>query len=135
MAYYAELDENNKVVAVFTIDDSILLENGIEKEIKGRAFFKTILGDKKLIQTSYNTRGGQHFEGNNPSKDKSKAKRGNFAGIGYFYDETINAFIPPKPFASWSLNSKTFLWEAPKPFPTDGKAYVWVEDILEWKEI
>jgi hypothetical protein len=78
-------------------------------------------------QTSYRTQGGQHPEG--------KPLRFNYAGIGYSYDATRDAFIPPKPFASWLLNETTCLWEAPTPMPTDGKMYSWDEATTAWVEV
>ena len=78
-------------------------------------------------QTSYRTQGGQHPEG--------KPFRFNYAGLGYSYDAQRDAFIPPKPFASWSLNETTCLWDAPTPIPTDGKMYRWDEEQLVWVEI
>jgi len=77
-------------------------------------------------QTSYNTHGGQHPEG--------RPLRKNYAGIGYYYDDQRDAFIPPKPFASWSLNESTCLWDAPTPMPNDGKVYCWNEETLSWIE-
>lgn len=88
-------------------------------------------------RTSYNTRGGVHYQGDNntPSIDQSKAFRKNYAGIGYYYDSIRDAFIPPKPFPSWILNEDTCLWNSPVPYPSDGKIYTWNEDILNWQEI
>ena len=79
-------------------------------------------------QTSYNTKGGVHALGGTPF-------RKNYAGIGFSYDEQRNAFIPPKPFASWLLNESTCLWDAPTPMPTDGKMYRWDEPTLSWVEM
>lgn len=78
------------------------------------------------IQTSYNTHGGQHPE--------NRPLRGNFAGIGYTYDAVNDVFIPPSPFASWVLNS-SWLWEAPVPYPDDGKQYGWDESVVNWVEV
>ena len=79
------------------------------------------------IQTSYRTYGGQHPEG--------RPLRKNYAGVGYTYDAVKDAFIPPKPFASWTLDDDTCLWNAPVAMPTDGKPYVWDEDTTSWKEV
>jgi hypothetical protein len=79
------------------------------------------------VQTSYNTQGGQHPEG--------RPLRKNFAGIGYTYDATRDAFVPPKPFPSWVLNEDTCLWSAPTPMPTDGKMYTWDEETTSWVEV
>lgn len=88
-------------------------------------------------RTSYNTRGGVHYQGDNntPSIDQSKAFRKNYAGIGYYYDSIRDAFIPPKPFPSWTLNEESCLWDSPVPYPSNGKIYEWNEDILNWQEI
>jgi hypothetical protein len=83
-------------------------------------------GDPSLwFQTSYNTHGGQHPEG--------RPLRKNYAGLGYSWDGT--GFAPPQPFASWTKNSNTYLWEAPTPMPTDGKFYRWEESTLSWVEV
>ena len=80
------------------------------------------------IQTSYNTQRGVHATGGTPL-------RKNFAGVGYSYDKTKDAFIPPKPFSSWILNEDSCVWEAPKSYPDDGKEYYWDEDNINWKEV
>lgn len=87
-------------------------------------------------QTSYNTRGGVHYQGDGtPSADQTKAFRKNYAGLGYTYDALRDAFIPPKPYASWVLNETSCLWEAPVAYPTDGKRYVWDELNTAWSEV
>lgn len=88
------------------------------------------------IQTSYNTRGGIHYQPNSqePSIDQSKALRKNYAGIGHTYDPIRDAFIPPKPYNSWILNEDTCLWECSIPYPSDGKTYIWNEEQLQWVE-
>ena len=80
------------------------------------------------VQTSYNTQGGIHLLGGTPL-------RKNYAGIGYTYDETRDAFIPPKPFNSWLLNEDTCQWDAPVAYPTDGKMYQWDEEQQQWTEV
>jgi len=92
-------------------------------------FFQTFVDSSpgEWIQTSYNTRGGQHPEG--------RPLRKNFAGIGYTYDRDRDAFIPPKPFASWILNEDSCLWDSPVPYPTDGKIYQWDEATTNWVEV
>ncbi len=89
------------------------------------------------VQTSYNTRGGVHYQAdsNTPSADQSKALRKNYAGVGYTYDAAKDAFIPPQPFASWILDDASCLWNAPVAMPTDGKAYSWDEATTSWKEL
>jgi hypothetical protein len=92
-------------------------------------FFDTFVDSSpgEWIQTSYNTHGGQHPEG--------RPLRKNYAGIGYSYDKQRDAFIPPKPFASWILDEDTCLWNAPTAYPEDDKNYTWNEDTLSWIEI
>tara|TARA_R110001632_G_C11059967_1_gene385776 strand:- start:45 stop:434 length:390 start_codon:yes stop_codon:yes gene_type:complete len=90
------------------------------------------------VQTSYNTMGGVHYEQNSelsfetPSADQSKALRKNYAGIGYTYDETKDAFYAPQPYPSWTLNETTCRWEAPTAYPTDGQTYNWNEETTTW---
>ena len=102
-------------------------------------FFNNFVDDSpgQWIQTSYNTRGGVHYQPNTnePSEDQSKALRKNYAGIGYTYDATRDAFIPPQPFNSWTLNEDTCLWDSPVAYPEDGKLYKWNEEILNWEEV
>lgn len=94
-------------------------------------FFDTFVDTSpgQWIQTSYNTRGGVHYnpETGEPSEDQSKALRKNYAGIGFTYDATKDAFIPPQPYASWTLNETSCLWEPPIAYPDDGKMYRWDE--------
>ena len=108
-------------------------------------FFKTFVDDTAgaWIQTSYNTRGGIHYEpnSNTPSSDQSKALRKNYAGIGWTYDSEKDAFYAPQPYASWTLNTTSYLWEAPISYPTDGKGYLWNESLYQsdntkgWEEV
>ena len=85
------------------------------------------------VQTSYNTVGGVHYkQDGTPSEDQSKALRKNFAGIGFTYDSDKDAFIPPKPFNSWTLDETTCRWEAPVAYPTDGQDYEWNETDQQW---
>ena len=99
-------------------------------------FFETFVDTSPVewIQTSYNTRGGVHYQPdtNEPSADQSKALRKNYAGIGFTYYRTRDAFIPPKPFNSWVLDENTCLWNATVAYPTDGQAYKWDEDTTNW---
>jgi hypothetical protein len=132
MAHYVTLDENNIVISGGPgIDEDILLE-GLEPEL----FYGNVVG-KVVKRTSYNTRGGIHYQldNNTPSIDQSKAFRKNYAGIGYYYDSIRDAFIPPKPFSSWTLNEESCLWDSPVPYPNDGKRYTWNEDIINWIEL
>jgi len=124
MSHFAKLDENNVVVFVTKGRQE---DDGLEAELTART------GDT-YKQTSYNTRGGVHYdpETGEPSADQSKALRFNYAGVGYQYDADRDAFIPPKPFESWVLDETTCLWVAPVDMPDDGQAYVWDESVGEW---
>ena len=124
MAHYAFLDENNTVTEVIVGKD----EN--EDNIDWEVHYGNFRG-QPCKQTSYNTQGGVHSLGGTPL-------RKNYAGVGYTYDSQRDAFIPPKPFASWQLNETSCLWEAPTPYPTDvgtaesPKRYVWNEETVSW---
>lgn len=102
-------------------------------------FFETFVDSSpgEWIQTSYNTRGGVHYnpETGEPSADQTKALRKNYAGIGFTYDRTKDAFIPPRPYASWNLNETSCLWESPVAYPTDGNRYTWDEATTSWVEV
>lgn len=109
----------------------------VEQVIVAEQEFIDSLPDSSFwVQTSYNTRGGIHYKpnSNEPSEDQSKALRKNYAGIGYSYDVQRDAFIPPKPYPSWSLNDFSCIWESPVPYPDDGKRYRWDESTLSWVE-
>jgi hypothetical protein len=98
-------------------------------------FIDTAPGD--WIQTSYNTRGGIHYQpnSNEPSEDQSKALRKNYAVVGGIYDKRLDAFMPAKPYPSWILNEETCLWEAPIPKPDDGLGYGWDEENQIWEQV
>ena len=89
------------------------------------------------IQTSYNTRGGVHYEpnSNTPSDDQTKAIRKNMAGVGFTYDANADAFYSPKPYDSWILNTTSYLWEAPVSYPDDENAHVWNESTTSWDAV
>jgi hypothetical protein len=95
-----------------------------------KEFFDTFVDSSpgEWIQTSYNTHGGVHATGGTPM-------RKNYAGVGFTYDRTKDAFIPPQPFASWTLNDSTCLWNAPVAMPQDGKQYTWDEATTAWVEV
>ena len=118
MAHYAFLDGSNIVTEV------IVGKNEGEEGIDWEQWYGEFRG-QVCKRTSYNTQGGVHSEGGTPF-------RKNYAGIGYSYDEARDAFIPPKPFASWLLNEETCLWEAPVAHPADGGFYNWNEEDQEW---
>jgi len=108
------------------------IENNIvTKVIVAEAeFFDTFVDDSPGIwlQTSYNTHGGVHSNGETPL-------RKNYAGVGYTYDSVRDAFIAPQPYPSWTLVEDTCLWEAPVAMPTDDKMYTWDEDTTSWVEV
>ena len=83
------------------------------------------------IQTSYNTHGGIHY-GQNGQPDGGIALRANYAGIGYTYNSTDDVFYAPQPYSSWTISAPTWEWQAPVPYPTDGKMYKWNETTLSW---
>jgi hypothetical protein len=119
MAYYAILDENNIVVQVIVGRNENDTYN--DQPMDWEAYY----GGKR---TSYNTKGGVHLLGGVPF-------RKNYAGIGFTYDLSRDAFIPPKPYPSWSLNEQTCIWDAPLPHPNDGKDYAWDEQDQQWVAI
>ena len=111
MAHFAKLGANGKVIQVLTMDnDKMLNADGVEDETVGQQWLETHNNwpAQMWIQTSYNTSQNKHNSG-----DDSKAFRGNFAGIGYIWDEDNNIFWPPKPFASWVKNTTTASWQSP----------------------
>lgn len=125
MSHFAKLDENNVVICVVRGRQE---DDGKESELCVRT------GDR-YVQTSYNTRGGIHYdpETGEASLDQTKALRKNYAGVGFFYDENLDAFIPPKPYTSWVLNETSCLWEPPIPIPENGSLiYRWDEESLSW---
>ena len=105
------------------------VNNGlVEQVIVAEAeFFDTFVDTSPgtWIQTSYNTHGGAHTLGGTPL-------RKNYAGVGYIYDATKDAFIPPQPYASWTLDDETCLWNPPTAYPDDGKIYTWNESTTSW---
>lgn len=113
MAHFAQIDENNIVVQVIVAEN----QEWCEANLGGT-----------WIQTSYNTFAGEHKLGGTPL-------RKNYAGIGYIYDAERDAFIPPQPFPSWSLNEQTCLYQPPIPYPSDEKPYQWDEELGDWVEI
>jgi hypothetical protein len=130
MAHYAFLDDNNVVTEVIVGKNEGA--DGKNWELQYGAFRNQV-----CKRTSYNTRGGVHYDQSTgePSEDQTKAYRKNYAGIGYTYDQTRDAFIPPRPFASWQLNDTTCLWDPPTPMPDDGKIYTWNEETTAWQEV
>ena len=97
-------------------------------------FFETFVDSSpgQWIQTSYNTRGGVHYNPETNEPDDGTPLRYNYAGVGFSYDATADAFYAPQPFASWTLNTDTYLWEAPVAYPDDGGMYQWDEETTNW---
>lgn len=117
MAHFAKLDENNVVLEVNVVNNDVL--DPSNEEASGVAFLTDWSGGYlNWKQTSYNN-----------------TFRKNYAGIGFTYDATRDAFIAPKPYFSWILDEDTCQWEAPTPMPTDGKIYKWNEETTSWVEI
>jgi hypothetical protein len=117
MAHFAKLDQNNVVIEVNVVNNiELLAADGSESEMMGIAFLiRWSGGYSNWKQTSYNGKFRKHY-----------------AGVGFTYDETRDAFIPPQPFPSWTLNEATCLWDAPVAYPTDGQRYQWDEPTTSW---
>lgn len=114
MAHFAELDENNVVLRVIVVGNKDTSDaNGVEKESIGAAFCERLFGGT-WVQTSYNGNFRKHY-----------------AGIGYTYDTDLDAFLPPRPYPSWSLDENCN-WQAPVPHPNDGEMYGWDEENQTW---
>lgn len=119
MAHFAQLDDNNVVLQVIVVSNDDITVDGEESEARGVDFCQWLLGaDTQWAQTSY-----------------SNSFRYRFAGIGFTFDPTLDAFIAPSPFPSWKLNPDTTEWEAPVPYPDDGVDYIWDEEALDWAAI
>ena len=134
MAHFAKLNHNNIVIAVHVVNNDVITIDGVESEQVGIDFLTNLHGHTSWKQTSYNG-----------------SMRKNYAGVGFLYDTSRDAFIPPRPrgekasddlssaplepWQSWTLNETTCQWEAPVAYPTDGKTYSWDEENQEWTEI
>jgi len=124
MAHFAKI-ENNLVTQVIVAEQD---------------FIDSLPDSNQWVQTSYSMRGGVYYDqpSNTPAEDQSVIQndparmRKNYAGIGYTYDESRDAFIPPQPYPSWTLNEETCLWDSPVPYPTDGERYIWNEETTSW---
>jgi hypothetical protein len=119
MAYFAKLGIDNIVLGVFAVNNvDTMTPQGEEREEIGVEFLQKVTGHETWKQTSYNRR-----------------IRKNYAGIGYTYDSTRDAFIPPKPYPSWTLDENTCCWKPSTPAPTtENKTYTWNESTLSWDE-
>ena len=130
MAHFAKIGLNSKVIEVLSVSNNELLDaDGNESEINGINFLTNLTGWAIWKQTSFNTYGGVHNDSDGTPLRK------NYAGIDYTYDEDRDAFIPPKPFESWTLNETTCLWDPPEALPTDGKLYDWNEETKSWDAV
>lgn len=116
MSHWAEIDSNNIVLRVIVGDDN--------EPDEGYRWIVENLGGR-WIKTSYNTRYGEHLLGGTPL-------RGNYAGEGMIYDESLDAFIDPAPYPSWILNTEKYKWEPPVEPPSEGPGWVWDESSLDW---
>jgi|TARA_B110000263_G_C15251807_1_gene484488 hypothetical protein len=121
LSYFAEIDNNNIVQRVISAEQKFINSGAV-----GEA--------SKWVQTSYNTRNGKHYSDGSTVSD-GEGLRKNYAGVGFTYDVSRDAFYAPQPYPSWTLDDDTCLWNAPATLPDDGKRYGWDEDNLEWKEI
>lgn len=119
MAHFARINNENLVMQVIVISDDACPDPAPDNEVQGQAFIAEVLGlAGTWKQTSYNGK-----------------FRGNYANIGYYYDDTLDAFISPRPYPSWTLNETTLLWDSPVPYPDDGEPYVWDENALNWTPV
>ena len=122
MAHFAKLGMGNKVLTVEVVSNDIATT-----EQAGIDFLNNLYKSRDIWrQTSYNTYAGEHSLGGTPF-------RKNFAGVGYHYDQTKDAFIPPQPYNSWTLNETTCIWDPPVAYPSDGKIYIWNETTRQWE--
>ena len=129
MAHFAKIGLNSRVLGVHVVNNSDLLNgDGVEDETVGKQFLESLHGWPLWIQTSYNTMGGVHKLDGTPL-------RKNYAGIGMIWDEDRDMFYSKQPYASWVLNESTGQWDAPTPYPDDGKEYIWNELTTSWDEI
>ena len=118
MAHYAKLDETNNVIGVHVLNNEVITNADDNEQEQIGIDFLTQLHGGIWKQTSYNA-----------------TIRKNYAGIGFIYDETRDAFIPPQPYNSWILNETTCKWQSPIPYPDDDKNYTWNEDIINWASV
>ena len=121
MAHFAKLGVGNIIEKVSVVSNDIATT-----EQAGVDFLNNLYGSRDVWkQTSYNTKAGVHLNGGTPF-------RKNYAGVGYTYDQTRDAFIPKKPYNSWILNETTCNWEAPVALPDTENRYNWNEETQQW---
>lgn len=119
MAHFAQLDQDNIVLQVIVVNNSDTMVGRKESEAKGIAFCQSLFGpDTRWVQTSY-----------------SGKTRERYAGVGYSYNQELDAFIPPQPYPSWALDAETCDWAAPIPMPNDGLMYTWDEPNQSWVKV
>lgn len=118
MAHFAELNPNNVVTAVVVVNNAEIMNGDQESEAKGIQFLASLYGHNRWRQTSYNA-----------------TIRKNYAGLGYTYDAVRDAFIPPQPFASWTLDEATCRWVPPVAYPADGGVYRWDDNAGAWVNV
>ena len=146
MAHFAKIGDTSKVLTVLTLDNKDMLNaDGVEEESVGQKYLEKHNNwpAEKWIQTSYNTRGGKHYDNKTKelSADQSKALRGNYAALGYIWDADNNLFYSEKPHASWVLNTTTADWHSPIGDAPDLGAesqthyYVWNEADQSWNKV
>lgn len=114
MAHFAQIDAGGIVVRVVSVANAVLMDNGVESEQRGVTFLQSLYGGD-WVQTSYN-----------------RTRRKHFAGVGYRYDSSRDAFIQPRPYQSWTLDESTCTWKPPVPAPNDGKPHAWDEAGQRW---
>ena len=127
MAHYAFINENNIVTEVIVGKDEDDLDTLPEGFANWEEWYADFRG-QTCKRTSYNTIANTHTGDGTPF-------RGNYAGIGFSYDQVNDVFLAPQPYPSWVLNETTWSWEAPVAYPTDGEAYIWNENKQEWEAV
>ena len=136
MGTFVKLDNDNFVIQGISLDNIVFTINGIEVEQIAIDYLNNLYKTSDVWKkTSYNTIGGIYYKDGLPDVNQDKAFRKNHAGIGYYYDSIRDAFIPPKPFPSWTLNEDSCLWQSPIRYPNDGRMYQWNEEIRNWIKI
>jgi hypothetical protein len=146
MAHFAKISDTSKVLTILTLDNKDMLNaDGVEEESVGQKYLEKHNNwpAEKWIQTSYNTRGGKHYDNKTKelSADQSKALRGNYAGLGHTWDEDNNLFYSRKPHASWVLNTSEARWQSPIGDAPDLGAekgsyrYEWNEADQSWNKV
>lgn len=118
MAHFAEINTDNIVIRVVVVDNGVITIDGQESEQEGIEFLQGLYGGGTWVQTSYNG-----------------SFRKNYAGVGFEYDSDRDAFIPPRPYDSWSLDEETCLWVPPSEMPADENIYEWNEETQQWDQL